>query len=305
MAKLAFTMALAATGMLFAQDKAVATVPAQVTVTVEARKGKNIPELNREDVMVFEQKQRLPVTDFVPGAQAGLELFLLIDDSSAESLGSQLETLRHFIDGQPATTAIGLAYMRNGGVSIAQNLTKDHAQAAKALRLPFGAPGISPSPYESVSDLIKHWPANGARHEVILIASGVDPLGDTEAGASENPFLNTAIEQAQRSGIVVYAIYTPASGHLGHSTWRLNWGQSHLSELAEKTGGESYMLGFGPPVSFTPYLDEVAEHLAHQYRVAFLAKAGNKAGLHPIRVTTEVPNAELVTASKVWVAAGL
>ena len=76
----------------------------------------------------------------------------------------------------------------------------------------------------------------------------------------------------------MYAIYTPSAGHFGHSFWRLNWGQNHLAQIAEETGGESYMLGFGPPVSFAPYLTEVAEHLAHQYLVTFLIKPGEKAG---------------------------
>jgi VWFA-related protein len=301
MAKLAFTAVLAASGLLLVAEDNIPTAPVQMIVTVEARKGKNIPALNREDVMISEGKQRVPVLDFTPGEAAGLELFLLIDDASAESLGSQLDSLRHFIDNQPASTAVGLAYMQNGSAEIAQNLTKDHGLAGKALRLPFSSPSISPSPFESLSDLIKRWPASGARHEVIMISSGIDPIG----GEVENPYLNAAIEHAQRSGIVVYAIYTPAGGHLGHSTWRLNWGQSHLAELAEKTGGESYMLGFGTPVSFAPYLDEVTEHLAHQYRVGFQPKAENKAGFQSVKVTTEVPNAELVAPSKVWVPAGL
>ena len=269
MPHLAFSAVLAASAtLLFAQDQAAPTVPAQMIVTVEARHGKNVPSLDRKDVMVFEGKQRLPVTDLTLGETAGLELFLLIDDASGESLGSQLDTLRHFIDAQPATTAIGIGYMRNGSANIMQNLTRDHALVTKALRLPLSVPSVSPSPFESLSDLMKRWPASAARHEVILVASGIDPLG----GDVDNPYLHIAIEQAQRNGIVVYAVYTPAGGHLGHSNWRVNWGQNHLAELAEKTGGESYMIGYGPPVSFEPFLDEIAWHLAHQYRIGFLRK---------------------------------
>jgi hypothetical protein len=102
----------------------------------------------------------------------------------------------------------------------------------------------------------------------------------------------------------VYGIYTPGAGHSGHSFWLMNWGQNHLAQIAEETGGESYMLGFGPPVSFAPYLGEIAEHLAHQYLVTFLITPGKKAGLQPVRLTTEVPNAELVAADKVYVPGG-
>ena len=111
-----------------------------------------------------------------------------------------------------------------------------------------------------------------------MVTSGVDPLG----GGISNPYLDAAIEHAQRAGIVVYAIYTPGAGHSGHSYWRMNWGQNHLAQIAEETGGEAYMLGFGPPVSIDQYLADIAQHLAHQYVVSFLIPPGKK-GRIPIR----------------------
>jgi hypothetical protein len=306
MRKLRWTLVGLAVGGAFAfpQEKAaVPGVPVQMIVTVEARHAKKeVPVLNKEDVMVFQRKERLRVTDVVPraGEQAPLELFILIDDASGTSLGSQLGDLRQFIETQPATTSIGIGYMRNGTVQIVQDVTRDHPRAAQSLRLPLGDPGISPSPFLALSDLIKRWPASRARHEVVLVSSGVDPLG----GAVVDPYLDAAIEHAQRAGIVVYAIYTPAAGHSGHSFWRENWGQNHLAQIAEETGGESYMLGFEPPVSFQPYLAEIAEHLAHQYLVTFLVAPGAKSGFQPVRFATEVPDADLVSAGKVYVPAG-
>jgi hypothetical protein len=287
---------------LLAQEKVAApTVPVQMTVTVEAHHGKEVPVLNKEDVMVFQRKERLRVTNLVPrqGEQAPLQLFILIDDGSGVTLGSQLGDLRQFIETQPATTSIGIGYMRNGTIQVTQDLTADHPNAAKSLRLPLSSPGVAASPFLALSDLIKRWPASAARHEVILVTSGVDPLG----GTLVDPYLDAAIEHAQRAGIIVYAIYTPGAGHSGHSYWRMNWGQNHLAQIAEETGGESYMLGFGPPVSFAPYLAEIAEHLAHQYVVTFLITPGKKAGFQPVRFTTEVPNAEIVNAGKVYVPA--
>ena len=118
-----------------------------------------------------------------------------------------------------------------------------------------------------------------------------------------DPYLDSAIEDAQRNEVIVYGIYMPAAGHSGHSFFRINWGQSHLAQLAEETGGEAYMLGFEPPISFAPYLDDIAAHLMHQYRVTFLMTPERKGGFRDVRFATEVPNAELVAASKVYVAA--
>jgi hypothetical protein len=104
----------------------------------------------------------------------------------------------------------------------------------------------------------------------------------------------------------VYAIYTPGAGHLGHSYWSNYWGQMNLAKTAEETGGESYYIGFsGPPVAYAPYLDEMSKAFSRQYLVTFLAKPEKKAGMRAVKFSTEVPGAELVGPSMVYVPAGL
>jgi len=49
-----------------AQQSASATVAVSTVVSVEARHGKDIPAVNREDVRVFEDHNRLRVTDWIP-----------------------------------------------------------------------------------------------------------------------------------------------------------------------------------------------------------------------------------------------
>jgi len=298
MRSLYLTAAVFATGgmlLLAREDVPSPAAPVQTIVTVEARHGKGVPVLKQGDVMVFTKNERLRVTDLE--AHPALELFILIDDASGMSLGQQLQDMRQFIETQPAATSIGIGYMRNAMVEVFQDLTADHPKAAKALRLPLGYPGVMPSPFLALSDLIKRWPASAARHEVLLVSSGIDPLG----GGLSNPYLDAAIEHAQRAGVVVYAMYAPAAGHGAHSFWRMNWGQNHLAQIAEETGGECYMLGFGPLISFSPYLAELSEHLTHQYVATFLIKPGNKADFQSVRFTTEVPNAEIVAAGRVYV----
>jgi len=298
---LAFALAACGIGALAADKSVTPGSDVGIVVTAEAVHGKTIPALSPQDFIVHQGHNRLPVTSAIAlqGEHAGLELFLLVDDSSNSSLGLQLSELKKFIASQPATTAIGIGYMRNGGVAIQQNPTTDHAVAAKALRLPLGNPGVIASPFLALSDLIKRWPASAERHEVIMISSGTDPLG----GTMVNPYLDAAIEHAQRSGVIVYTIYTPGAGHAGHSYWRMNWGQNHLAQLAEETGGEAYFLGFEAPVSFAPYLGSVSEHLSHQYLVSFVPRSGQKAGIESINVSSEIPNVELVSAGKVYVPA--
>jgi hypothetical protein len=288
---------------LLAQQAAAGNgVPAHLVVTVEPHHGSDVPTVHREDVMVYEGKDRDPVTEWIParGEHADLELFVLLDDGSDASLGTQLEDLRKFIGGQPSSTKIGIAYMRNGTARVEQDLTTDHAQAAKALRLPIGANGANGSPYFALTDLIKRWPESRARREVLMVSDGIDRYYGT--GDIQDPYVDEAIEGAQRGGIVVSAIYSPGVGHFSHSYWQTYWGQLYLAQVTDRTGGESYYIGFnGPPVSFSPYLDDLTRRLSHQYLLTFLAKPAKKAGLQKVKLRTEVPNVDLVSADRIYV----
>jgi hypothetical protein len=274
-----------------------------MVVTVETPHGANVPVLNRDDVLVYEGRDRDRVTDWVQarGDHAALELFVLIDDASSTSLGSQLEDIRQFIAAQPPTAKVGVAYMQNGIAQIVQDPVSDHALAAKALRLPLGVPGINASPFFSLSDLIKRWPESTARREVVMVSDGIDRFWGS---GPDDPYVDSVIEQAQRAGVVVFAIYNPGVGRYGHSFWRTWWGQIYLSRVGDETGGESYYIGFyGAPVAFAPYLDDTAQRLSRQYWLTFLAKPQPKPGMQRVRVTTEVPNADLVSADSVYVPA--
>ena len=207
-----------------AQQSSAGTAPVHVVVTVETHKGGETPVVSREDVMVHEGHDRDAVIDWVPaqGEHALLELMIMLDDGSNTTLGTQLEDLRKFINAQPDTTTIGVAYMRDGIAQVVQNLTSNHALAAKALRLPVGTRGGNGSPYFSLTDLVKRWPLTTARRAVIMATDGIDRFYGT--GDLQDPYLDEAIDNALRAGITVSAIYTPGVGHFGHSYWQTYWG---------------------------------------------------------------------------------
>jgi VWFA-related protein len=283
------------------QDAAPAGVPVTITVSVEAKHGKDIPAVYREDVRVFHDRGRLKVTNWVPlqATQAGLELFLLIDDATDATLGLQFDDLKKFIATQPDTTAIAVGYVRNGTVNVAQNFTKDRALLDKALRLPQGFAAGDASPYIAIHDLIDRWPQSANRREIFLVSSGIDAL---EPGVNDT-YLEQAIERAKRADVQVYSIYASRTGHLGHTMWQAGQGQNNLSRLADATGAEAYFQALEMPISFAPYLNEFADRLKHQYRLTFEAPSEKKAGFQKIRLETEVPNAELVTMDSVFVPA--
>ena len=170
----------------------------KMTVTASVADGRRMPDINPEDVVVQRGKERLRVTGMVPaqGVHAGLDIFNLIDDASSTSLGGRLDDLRKFINEQPSTTAVGVGYMSNATVQVAQDLTTDHAKAAKALRLPFGYAGSYGSPYLSVVDLMKRWPERQNRREVVMITDGVDRAGWTRGWGAALRGIPTSIPRA-------------------------------------------------------------------------------------------------------------
>jgi hypothetical protein len=230
-----------------AQEKESATapaVPARMTVTLSAVGDRPMPEVSLQDVKVKQGNERVRVTGWQParGERAGLDLFILIDDASDSSLGSQLNDLRDMINAQPPTTSVGIGYMRNATVDIVQNFTTDHAQAAKAVRLPTGSVGAFGSPYLSAMDLMKRWPQHPNRRVLLLITDGIDRarrrVGTRAMGI--NPDADSAAAVAERTGTIIYGFYTPGVGHLHRNFWEANNGQNDMARLAEQSGGEAF-----------------------------------------------------------------
>jgi hypothetical protein len=270
--------------------------PVHMIVTVEARNGADLPSLKESDVIAHQGSTRLRVTGLTAcqGENAAMELFLVLDDASSPS-GWRLDDLRRFINGQPATVSIAIGHMHNGMVETTVKFTLDHALAAQSLRLPLGAGAASP--YLAVSDLIKHWQGHADRREVVLITSGIDPSGGS---GPVNPYLDTAIADAQREGIIVHTIYIPGVG--GASG--LNSGQSFLEQLATATGGKTFIPVSSRADSLTPVLDDLARLLEHQYRLTLQPKSGDKAGLKDVKLVPETPHVGLVYAKRMYVTDG-
>lgn len=277
------------------QTGSTVVVPVTVTVSVETKHGKDFPVIYPEDVRVFQGKERLKVTQWVPveGNGAGLELMVVVDDAcDTHSVGQQLRDLRKFIVAQPPEMAIGVGYVSNSSMRILQNPTKDHARAAKSVRLPLGRIAAYSSPYLAISDLIKAWPESGNRRVIFMVSPGIDGL---EPGHNDM-YLDRAIERAQKAKISVSSIYCTGAGY---NYPMLDFGQSNLLEMADRTGGEVYFQGSHTPLSFTPFLQEFGDRLHHQYKLTFLAFAEEKDTTQHIRIETEVPGVELEGPARV------
>lgn len=279
-------------------------VPVSVLITVEAKQA-NESALSKDDLTIKEARKDRAVSDLRHLSSGNSQILLLIDDSAGGSFDTQIPDLKKFITSLPAGDEVGVAYMHNGLAQMTSEFTADHAQAASTVRLPEGMGGADVSPYDSLSDAIKKWPQKTGfdRREVIMISSGIEGLGG--GLPPENPYVNAGIASAQKAGVVVYAIYNPAWGHAGHSFLRATWGQNFLSQLADETGGELYLVGFGSSVSFQPYFDDFIKRQNEQYIVTFEAAAEKKSELQPLKISSTKKGTSIAAPDKVYVKASL
>ena len=281
----------------WASPAANAAEPVTTTVTAVSKKNAAPPAVRKEDVELYQGKERLQVADWRRGEK--LFLAVLIDDSLDSGIASQWPDLKAFLMAQPESTYVSVSYGRNGTASVAQDFTNDHSLAAKALRIPNGGQGAFSSPFLELQDLIKRLPAPGERRSILMITSGIDYFRGNFGPVS--PDLDSTIERAQKENVNVWTSYANDAGHLGGGYFRVSNAQSNLSQLSDETGAESYFLGFGAPVSLRPYFEELAMHLNNQYLLSFESGGGKKGRFERVRVASELPNLQFMTPSEVFV----
>jgi hypothetical protein len=278
----------------------------KAVVTVEGAKA----AVTRESAHLSIREGDAHITDFVPlrGERGGLQLLILIDDSARRSLALQYNDIKAFMMSLPETTQVGVAYMQNGTARFAQNFTNNHAAAAEALRIPSGSPGSNGSPYFVLSDLVKRWSPEqtgsamrpgAVRREVLMFTDGVEAY-DSRRFDPENPYVQSAINDSLRAGVIVYAIYVRDVGLGGFGDAEANNGQNYLVQLTGATGGKTYYIGTNSSPDFRPYLDDVKQKLNNQYELDFIANLKRRTDSVGIRV--KVDGAKSVYApSRVYV----
>ncbi len=261
--------------------------------------GRNAVMLKPTDLTVTHVIDPLAILNLTPlrGDHGALELFVVVDNCSSCEVGSKFDEIRKFLNTRPASTEIGVAYIQDGRLEIALPPTRDRDRAVRALNTPAGS---KPSnPFHALTELIKSWPADSARHAVLMISNGIDPTATP--GAPNKP-AEEALEMAQRAGVIVYTIYHPAADYASTEFSQLYGGQIQLAHVSNETGGEAYLLGAGPLPSLAPFLSDIADHLANQYLLEFIAnpEEGN-GGFQDINVKAKNRDLEIVAPARVWV----
>lgn len=309
MKKIALAMSLAAGALMvaapaFPQNEKEGQGQAVITV-LPAHENQAAPaSLSQQNLAIKVNGKDSTITNWIPlrGENNRVEMVLLIDSAARASLGTQLSDITNFVKTLPPNVAVSVAWMINGQAQLATPLTTDHQQALKGVHLPISVAGVNASPYFSLSSLATHWPSSdrGARRVVVMITDGIDyyePRYDPE-----DPYVQAAITDSVRSGLVVYSLYWQNQGRFDRSLWGTDAGQNLLLEVTQATGGYSYWEGYGNPVSFQPFFKDLDRRLQNQYEISFTAPLNGKPQVENLKLKVNGPPAKVDSPQQVYVA---
>jgi hypothetical protein len=275
------------------QAQEAVTVHAVVTATNKLNRGRLT--LAQKSIIVDVDNKPQEVFSWTPlrGKHAGLQLALLIDESSSFTFSPQLNDIGTFVEALPPSTQVAIGYMQNSRANISQAFTNNHASAATALWAPMPITGAITNRYPCLSDLVKHWPGGNEdlRREVIMVTDGVDPYSGWSSYCADDPNVQATISDAQKSNVVVYSIIVTRGGLMDSHSLAEKAGQNYLVQVSNATGGKSYSLRLGYPVILATFLFDILCKLDNQYELSFVTATRNT--LRPLEVKTTQANTRL------------
>jgi hypothetical protein len=274
-------------------------------VTVLPRKDKApAPDISRQSVQIEVNGKQGQIANWHPlrGPDAIVELVILIDNDTGPSFGRELSDVTHFVQSLPPNVRVAVAYMQNGQARLAGALSADHAKVAGEIHMPLTEVAASASPYFCLSDLAKHWPSQdrAARREVVMITDGVDRY--ELRYNPDDPYVYAAIQDSARAGLVVYSMYWRGVGRVDRSWYENDAGQNLLQEVTQATGGNSYWIGMGNPVTLQPYFEDLSRRLNDQFELGLTAPLSGKPELESLKIKVNAPDVKVTAPQKVWIA---
>jgi VWFA-related protein len=281
----------------FAQSQGSAARPVTIPLTIRL-KGKTAPrelELQTVDLSVIEDgdpQTMLSIRSI--GTNSPITIAVLIQDDVVSSVALEIKTLGDFIRRLPRGSRVFVGYLRAGSLQVRQKFTADLEKAAKSLRSPISVASAAPyNPYVEVIEALKRFDSQPAgRRAILLVSDGLDLSGGIDSSTPTGSLdLQRAISEAQSRSVAIYAFYAPTVVTSANGNLIMN-AQSSLQKLSDETGGHAFFQGFGPPISFDPFIRELNSALDRQIALTYLSTHPKK-GFHRVKITSATPDVEV------------
>jgi VWFA-related protein len=270
--------------------------PVTIPITIRQRGSKAESELQATIYIVKEDgdpQQVISVRDytFVP-----LTVQVLIQDDVVPSIANEIQSIAKFIRRLPKGSRVFVGYIGSGSLRVQQKFTSDLERAAKSLRVPIGTAGAAPfNPYVEIIEGLKRFDSQpSGRRAMLVVSDGLDTShGLDSSSPGQSIDLERAIKDAQRRSVAIYSFYAPTVTFTARGNQVLvGNAQGSLQKLSDETGGRAFFQGTGAPVSFDPFLTELATSLSGQLALTYLSTHPEK-GYHRIKIVSERKDIEI------------
>jgi hypothetical protein len=283
--------AAAGAALLFsAVAPALAQVPTMIVMRAmptKAKKGEPfvpLPALTKADIGEIKlggKPVEISSIDPVLKGPHGLQLMVVLDSMQMIGGNGQFDSIKKFMTDMPANVEIGVGYMLQSKVVIAQPFTTDRTLAAAALKRKTREEAANPksdngNPYSCLRWISANWPTpDPAKLRAVLVFTDgiIRNNAQSQGGDQLNPDVSGASLSLQRSGILpfpfFYLDFPVVDANRGEGG-QLE-GQTNFSQLAQDTGGEALWDGQFSPGTFDPLLNKLYSVLQNSVIVTVAA----------------------------------
>jgi hypothetical protein len=195
-----------------------------------------------------------------------LQLMVLLDSGERIGIGDLFNDLKTLVNALPPSFEVGVGYLLQGNVKVAQPPTTDRTLFANALHVPTEAEVTDPkndngNPFSCLDELSAHWPnADPSKLRAVLMFTDgiIRSNAQSQNGDQLNPDVDGASQSLQHAEIVPYSFYymdpVPPRNRTSGGTLE---GQQNFNQLSADTGGAALYEGQYAPSSFRPLLNRL------------------------------------------------
>lgn len=258
--------------------------PRPVTIPVTIKVNQPEVEIRVVDLMVREDGEVQSLLSIRRPSDNPVTMAVLLQDDLASSIANETRAVTDFIRNLPAGSRVMIGYISAGSLQLRRRFTTDLEKAAASVRPPLGSATASPyNPYVEIIEALRRFDSQPlGRRAIVVVSNGLDlSRGIDSSTPGQSVDLERAIREAQRRSVAIYSIFAPPA--FSGNTLLIANGQSCLQKLSDETGGRAFFQGTAAPVSFQPFLREIASSLERQIALTYLSTHPNK-GFHRLDV---------------------
>jgi hypothetical protein len=261
-------LCFAAQSVAFAQDSTLVVLR---PVTAKLKKGEKshavvtTPLLQSDVAEIRIGGKPATITAWTPLLKGtyGLQIMVLLDSMEQIGINEEFDDLKKLFNALPPNVEIGVGYLLQGKVRIAQGFTADRKLAGDALKEPTDVTlpkNDNGNPFNCLRDLAAHWPNPDPKklRAVLMITDGIIRNNATAQGSDVlNPDVDAANQGLTRAGIMPFPFFymDPVPADPSRSEGGQLEGQQNMDQLATGAQGQALYDGQFAPATFDPLLN--------------------------------------------------